>query len=265
MHDEVRASAVALFGHAAPELQALTGGWPTTPSPAMSNACALVFNGAGTSPDALHAHPDAIEAWRRSSTDTFHLALIVSRESMHLLGAAALASTANGYHLPTTLRATIMAMIDSKVGGAAKTTYRLAKSLEVLCDSIQLHSAGELLPLAATGRNLSAADTRRVLAAKRLIDEHCGEKLTLSRIARSCGLNRSKLTRGFRDVFGCTVAEALTACRLERASAMLLTTDLPVASIGHETGYENNASFARAFGRRYGRTPTDFRTRSLAA
>ena len=264
MQDEVRESLGAPFGYAAPAVQALVGSWPTAPSPAMANACALVFSGMGNSPNALHAYPDAEEAFA-AATVGFHLALIVSRRSMHRLGGAALTAAAASYHLPTPLRATAMAIIDTRFTGETRETYRLGKSLEVLCDTIQLHAAGELLPLAAAGRKLSAADTRRVLAARRLIDEHCGEKLTLSSIARSCGLNRSKLTRGFRDVFGCTVAEALTACRLERASAMLLTTDLPVASIGHETGYENNASFARAFGRRYGRTPTDFRMRSPAA
>ena len=33
---------------------------------------------------------------------------------------------------------------------------------------------------------------------------------------------------------------------------MLLTTDKPVSSIGYENGYLNNASFARAFSRRFG-------------
>ena len=44
---------------------------------------------------------------------------------------------------------------------------------------------------------------------------------------------------------------------------MLLTTDLPVSSIGYVSGYLNNASFTRAFGRRFGHTPTD--VRELAA
>jgi AraC family transcriptional activator of pyochelin receptor len=46
---------------------------------------------------------------------------------------------------------------------------------------------------------------------------------------------------------------------------MLLTTDLPVSSVGYESGYMNNASFSRAFGRRFGRSPTDFRSAPLAA
>ena len=46
---------------------------------------------------------------------------------------------------------------------------------------------------------------------------------------------------------------------------MLLTTDQPVSSIGYANGYLNNASFARAFGRRYGVTPSTFRACGVAA
>ena len=103
------------------------------------------------------------------------------------------------------------------------------------------------------------------MAARQMIDDRASEKLTLDLIARGCGLNRSKLTRGFRELFNCTVAEAIAERRLDLARRMLLTTDLPVSSIGYESGYLNNASFARAFGRRFGRSPSDFRLQGLAA
>lgn len=98
-----------------------------------------------------------------------------------------------------------------------------------------------------------------------MIDERASEKLTLDLIARACGLNRSKLTRGFKEMFDVTVAQAIAERRLDLARRMLLTTDLPVSFIGYESGYLNNASFARAFGRRFGRSPSDFRHRELAA
>jgi AraC family transcriptional activator of pyochelin receptor len=103
------------------------------------------------------------------------------------------------------------------------------------------------------------------VAARQIIEDRAAEKLTLDYIARSCGLNRSKLTRGFKALFDCTVAEAIAERRLETARRMLLSTDLPVSSIGYVAGYQNNASFTRAFGRRFGRTPSDLRLGDLAA
>ena len=100
---------------------------------------------------------------------------------------------------------------------------------------------------------------------RELIDERWNEKLSLEGLAAHCGLNREKLTRGFREMFACSVSEAIAERRLSQASRMLLTTDLPVSSIGYENGYMNNASFSRAFGRRFGVSPSDFRLRQLAA
>ena len=169
-----------------------------------------------------------------------------------------------GYHLPSELRAIALALRDCPLQGEARNVYRLAKSIELLCETVRLLGEGAMAPLAAEGR-LSVADTGRLVAARRMIDERWSEKLTLATIARSCGLNRAKLTGGFRDLFGCTIAEALAERRLAQAGRMLLTTDQPVSSIGYANGYLNNASFARAFGRRFGVTPSTFRACGVAA
>ena len=199
-----------------------------------------------------------------SAPETTRLALLVSSAALERLGGGALGAEAGTVLLPSRLREVVTALLRPLVLAEAREVYRAAKALELLCELLRLHAAGELLPLAGDGA-LSAADTRRVVAARRLIEERCAEKLTLEAIARSCGLNRSKLTKGYRELFGCSVAEAIAERRLERASRMLISTDMPVSSVGYKAGYLNNASFARAFGRRFGRTPTDFRAQVLAA
>lgn len=169
------------------------------------------------------------------------------------------------FHLPSDLRAIVLAIRDSALSGETRKVYRLGKSIELLCETIGAQSSGELVPLAGESA-LSLDDTRRIAAARRMIDERWNEKLTLDKIARACGVNRAKLTRGFRDMFNCTIAEAIAERRLNQARLMLRTTDLPVSSVGYENGYLNNASFARAFSRRFGLSPSDFRAcQGLAA
>jgi AraC family transcriptional activator of pyochelin receptor len=46
---------------------------------------------------------------------------------------------------------------------------------------------------------------------------------------------------------------------------MLLATDLPVSSVGYACGYLSNASFTRAFSRRYGVVPSRLRAEEMAA
>lgn len=168
------------------------------------------------------------------------------------------------FHLPAELRAIALALRDCERTGEAGDIYRTAKGIELLYETWALIDDGALTPLAPDS-GLSRADSERIVRVRELIDERWNEKLSLERLAALCGLNREKLTRGFREMFDCSVTEAIAERRLSQASRMLLTTDLPVSSIGYENGYMNNASFSRAFGRRFGVSPSDFRSRQLAA
>jgi AraC family transcriptional activator of pyochelin receptor len=168
------------------------------------------------------------------------------------------------FHLPSDLRAIAAKGFHSELKGAARAAYRTAKGLELLCETTQLWLQGKLIALQA-GSGLSASDMQRLFSAKRTIVEQFGKKLTLDSIGRACGLNRAKLTRGFKTVFGISIAEALSEERLLRASVLLQTTNKPVSNVGYEAGYLNNASFTRAFARRFGVCPSEFRLRQLGA
>lgn len=193
------------------------------------------------------------------------LILLVSRNACERIAGGPLRFSDHAlFHVPVALRTIALAIRDCDLPEAAATPYRLAKSIELLCDLLRAHGADALVPMSADGA-LSPEDTQRLLAARRVIDERWAEKLTLDMIARASGLNRGKLTRGFREMFDCTVADAISGQRLGEARQMLLATDLPVSSIGYRCGYLNNASFTRAFVRHFGEVPTRFRARSLAA
>ena len=167
------------------------------------------------------------------------------------------------YLIPAEVRAIALALRDCSMLPAAAEPYRLAKSIELLCEMLRASAAGEMLAMSANV--LSFADCQRVTEARRLIDENWQEPLTLSQIARRCGLNRSKLSRGFRALFQCSVSEALADRRLTEARRQLISTDLPVGLIGYRSGYQNNASFSRAFCRRFGVPPSNFRSKAMAA
>ena len=210
----------------------------------------------------FHARPTAIVLNRKA--DKPRMIFLVARSACErLLGSKLVLEDRASYLLPAELRAIASAIRDCAMGEAAALPYRLAKSIELLCEILSAQGKGELLN--ADSPSLSFADCRRVASARELIEENWRERLTLSQIARSCGLNRSKLSRGFRELYRCSVSEAIAERRLAEARRELLATDLPVGLIGYRSGYQNNASFSRAFCRRFGIPPSDFRARGMAA
>ncbi|HEY1143474.1 MAG TPA: AraC family transcriptional regulator [Sphingomicrobium sp.] len=189
------------------------------------------------------------------------LILLVAREACDRVHGQALDfADQTVRYLPASLSTIALAIRDCALQPAAALPYRLAKSIELLCDILNAHRAGTLAEAAAPAA-LAQRDVERIAAARRIIDENWSEKLTLCQIARECGLNRSKLAKGFRELYHCTVTEALVERRLAEARRQLISTDLPVGLIGYRSGYRNNASFSRAFCRRFGVPPSNFRAR----
>lgn len=162
------------------------------------------------------------------------------------------------WYLPSDLRGMALAITGCDLPEPARATLRLAKSIELLLAILTRAAAGQLVTADDAGA-LRENEAIRILAARRLIDENWREKLTLDGIARTCGVNRAKLTSGFRAMFNCSIADALAENRLTQARHMLRETDLAISSIGYACGYQNNASFTRAFSRRFGMPPSQLR------
>jgi AraC family transcriptional activator of pyochelin receptor len=247
-----------------PEMVALlgAGGREGVKLPECSAALILTL---GTAPsvriafDAIHS--PSIEAPAGASV----LTLIVMRSALdRLFGWCPLADDGAMLHLNAEIRSIAAALTDCSRNDGSRTPYLLAKSIELLCEIVTAVQQGALVPVAPVG-TLSQLDSRRLIEARRIIDEHWSEKLTLGQIARRSGLNRTKLAKGFRALYHCSVSEALSEKRLAEARRQLQSTDLPVGIIGYRSGYLNNASFARAFGRRFGVSPSDFRAWGVAA
>jgi AraC family transcriptional activator of pyochelin receptor len=202
-------------------------------------------------------------AFRELENEEHLLAFAVSRRACRRLFGDLPDPDARWY-LPSDLRALGQSIVSPESDDAAADTLRLARSTELLCQFFAALRSGNLV--AVEGQpSLTESDIARIAAARRIVDTRWQEKLTIDDIAKSCGINRDKLTRGFRELYQCSIAEALSERRLRQARQMLAASDLQVASIGYRCGYLNNASFTRAFSRRFGMAPTAMRRVGVAA
>lgn len=109
---------------------------------------------------------------------------------------------------------------------------------------------GEALMDAPRSRHVPVVE--RVIAAM-----HRGEDgaLCLSTMAEMANLSPYHFARTFRTVTGVPPGEFLTAWRLERAKRLLLSTEMGVAEVCFEVGYESAGTFATRFRRLVGLPP----------
>ncbi len=101
---------------------------------------------------------------------------------------------------------------------------------------------------------------RYLLRARDLADARYFEPLDVDDMARAAGLSRAHFSREFRRAFGESPHGYLLTRRLERAAALLRTTDRSVADICFSVGLASVGSFTSSFSRTYGMTPTAYRT-----
>jgi AraC-like DNA-binding protein len=100
---------------------------------------------------------------------------------------------------------------------------------------------------------------RHLLRAKDLIDRRYRDPLDVEALAQAAHLSRAHFSREFRRAFGEPPHQYLLTRRMERAAALLRTTDHSVAEICLSVGLHSVGSFTTSFGRTYGLSPTAYR------
>src|SRR3954467_3246982 len=106
---------------------------------------------------------------------------------------------------------------------------------------------------------------RRLLRAKDQMDAASHEDWPVRRLARVSGISEAHFARSFKDAFGVPPHRYLLTRRIERSTAMLRDTDLPIIEIAFHTGWNSLGPFGRTFRDVTGETPRALRARAQAA
>jgi transcriptional regulator GlxA family with amidase domain len=106
---------------------------------------------------------------------------------------------------------------------------------------------------------------RRLLRAKDRMDAASHEEWPVRRLARVSGVSEAHFARSFKEAFGVPPHRYLLTRRLERATALLRDTDLPITEIAFQTGWQSLGTFGRTFRDVTGESPGELRAREKAA
>ncbi|MBZ5591086.1 MAG: AraC family transcriptional regulator [Acidobacteriia bacterium] len=91
------------------------------------------------------------------------------------------------------------------------------------------------------------------------LEKHYGEPIQVQGAARICGMSESHFMNFFKRTTGQSFMAYLNHCRIERAQALLVTTDVAMSQISQQTGFCDQSYFGTVFRRLVGMTPAAYR------
>ena len=109
--------------------------------------------------------------------------------------------------------------------------------------------------------NQSPELLRRLLRSKDRMDGAPHEDWPIKRLALVSAVSVAHFAREFKKAFGVPPHRYLLSRRIERATALLRDTSLPITDIAFQTGWNSIGTFGRIFSDITGENPGEFRAR----
>ena len=91
------------------------------------------------------------------------------------------------------------------------------------------------------------------------LTEHMEQRVTIEELSHRYLINPTTLKTVFKEVYGNSLAAHMKEHRMEKAAALLRETDMSVAEIAGQVGYESQSKFTAAFKEQFGQRPTAYR------
>ena len=108
---------------------------------------------------------------------------------------------------------------------------------------------------------IQEATRQRFRDLERWILDHLDAELSAGRLAERVAMSPRHFARVFGEQTGTTPAKFVASARLELARRRLEESELPLAAVARECGYGTAENMRRAFKRRLGMTPREYRNR----
>lgn len=110
-----------------------------------------------------------------------------------------------------------------------------------------------------SARTLPQEDRDRITHVRDILVSRLQFPPSLPALANEAGMSHTRLTRGFKKLYGCTVFEYLRNERLNYGRILLEENRLSITQAAFEAGFSSSSHFAAAFQRAYGVSPSDYR------
>ena len=111
----------------------------------------------------------------------------------------------------------------------------------------------------------SRAEPVAIWKARKYIEKHSGEELSLTQVAKVVNMNANHLSENFKQVTGTNFVEYVARTRFANACDLLRNPKLHISEIAFAAGFQSLSQFNRVFKRFSGKSPTQYRAAGLCA
>ncbi len=140
--------------------------------------------------------------------------------------------------------------------GLVKQIFLESKAMELVAYTLE-----QAFDTALPGSPIREDERDRIVAARDILVSRLKFPPSLTDLARQVDMSHTRLTRGFKKVFGCTVFAYLRKERLAYAGMLLSENRLNITEAAFEAGFCSSSHFAQAFRKQFGISPSQFTSR----
>ncbi len=225
-------------------------------------------------PEALISKPDGRTTFNKDSTSNQAQPIAIARGlSRPLAAGGALRLRVDRLGTPAVAPKAIpdSESLERLRGVVEKLLHALAAHDDRDAFDANLRRAGELLEINIqknlAGRDEAASCARKcpglapwqVQKIRRFIDENIQSRIGVTELAALAGLSRCYFSRVFSQSFKDSPVVFIMRSRVQRAQALMLRTEWPMAQIAGDCGFVDQAHLSHCFRRFVGETPSAWR------
>lgn len=132
-----------------------------------------------------------------------------------------------------------------KYDGIVRLLTFFADQLSALCNQLVIEKKN--------------AEPLMVTKARKYIDKHKHEELSLSAVAAAAGASVFHFCKVFHSATGLKFTDYVSRARIEDARTRLLNPNMRISEVAYDVGFQSLTQFNRTFKRVFGQSPSDFR------
>ncbi len=136
---------------------------------------------------------------------------------------------------------------------------RVLQSLNLLADDSKTHKLS-VNPYGLHVTNSDDESSKRVELARRFIERNYAQSIKIRDLCQSLHISESSAYRLFERHFLESFSDHLKNFRIGKACEMLVNSELSIALVAEQSGFNNLSNFNRQFKTVKGMTPSDFRS-----